>query len=250
MFLLPNFSFALKHSHRWSRFFAISFALAYVLINECDRYPRKFITGRGLSSFTKKMRNQVNRSVDYQDRNREDLSPYVYSPTTARDKTLFTYETLIDASFFPKLHDKNASSFKEKYVSRIKTFVTQYHGSGEPLMHSFVPSPNGTGQGPFFAVWTKGGQRVNASAWRVDGKKIEYLDGHTYVRPPEYASGPLTSERNIVDVSGDHAAFHGWFPDFYGHVVDFHMSQIAFLKYAMTDYTRFLLLDVGESSTP
>ena len=51
-----------------------------------------------------------------------------------------------------------------------------------------------------------------ASAWRVvAGGYTEYLDIFTYKQPPTNAPG-----MNIVDVQGDHAAFHGWFPNLYG----------------------------------
>mmetsp|Transcript_35996 Transcript_35996/g.75788 ORF Transcript_35996/g.75788 Transcript_35996/m.75788 type:complete len:303 (-) Transcript_35996:431-1339(-) len=120
----------------------------------------------------------------------------------------------LDTSFFPRLHDANASRYAAMYAKKINRTVIGFHGSGEPLTHTLMPPRHG--EGPFYAIWSSGGEKVTASAWRiVRDIDTQYLDVFTYQRPPKDATS-ASSKNEIVDVQGDQAAFHGWFPNFYG----------------------------------
>mmetsp|Transcript_35995 Transcript_35995/g.75782 ORF Transcript_35995/g.75782 Transcript_35995/m.75782 type:complete len:115 (-) Transcript_35995:431-775(-) len=100
------------------------------------------------------------------------------------------------------------------YAKKINRTVIGFHGSGEPLTHTLMPPRHG--EGPFYAIWSSGGEKVTASAWRiVRDIDTQYLDVFTYQRPPKDATS-ASSKNEIVDVQGDQAAFHGWFPNFYG----------------------------------
>ncbi|EJK52421.1 hypothetical protein THAOC_28297, partial [Thalassiosira oceanica] len=173
---------------------------------------------------------------------------------------------------YSTLHDADVTAHQVEYHQQMSRWVLAMHGSGEPYVHTLKPPGRG-GSGPYYAIWTKGGADVLASAWRVlRNGDTEYIDAHSYVSP----IGSVREMTHVIDVYGDHAGFHGvsifvlpafpsliligspwkheltlfdlmekWFPDAYGHTIDFHLAQVAFLKAKVSSSTRFLLLDMG-----
>ncbi|EJK77474.1 hypothetical protein THAOC_00694 [Thalassiosira oceanica] len=139
--------------------------------------------------------------------------------------------------YAPTLHDKNFSLYEQDYRSAIEDWVVMMHGAGQPLLHSFEYIPTETET--YYAVWGWQRGRIEGSAWRVGGSQAEYLDVYSYVDPRGYdlESAP------VLTVDGDHAAFHGWHPAAYGHVLDYHLSQVAFLKSQVHDECRFLFVE-------
>ncbi|EJK76496.1 hypothetical protein THAOC_01739, partial [Thalassiosira oceanica] len=141
---------------------------------------------------------------------------------------------ILKESPYPKLWVSKNSSYHQMLTAKVERWVLAMHGTGEPQLHEF--DTNST----YFAIWTSGGHLVEASAWSIlENGTRAYLDAHTYI-PPQIAA-----EKDALEVSGDFAAYHSWWPEFYGHIVDHHLGMLAFLVAKVSEKTRFLLLDVG-----
>ena len=106
---------------------------------------------------------------------------------------------------YSTLHDADVTAHQVEYHQQMSRWVLAMHGSGEPYVHTLKPPGRG-GTGPYYAIWTKGGADVLASAWRVlRNGDTEYIDAHSYVSP----IGSVREMTHVIDVYGDHAGFHG-----------------------------------------
>ena len=106
---------------------------------------------------------------------------------------------------YSTLHDADVTAHQVEYHQQMTRWVLAMHGSGEPYVHTLKPPGRG-GSGPYYAIWTKGGADVLASAWRVlRNGDTEYIDAHSYVSP----IGSVREMTHVIDVYGDHAGFHG-----------------------------------------
>jgi len=146
---------------------------------------------------------------------------------------------VLQTFFRPTLHDKNIIEFESDYRSRYEKWVLEMHGSGEPTLATFHEKE---GSDSYYAIWTKQGPSNLASAWQVDGSTSQgdFLHGYSYENPDEHdwLSAPL------VEVDAPcFGAFTGWQPQSYGHVLDYHLSQVAFLAGRLSRECRLLLLE-------
>jgi len=158
---------------------------------------------------------------------------------------------------YPYLHTilhELRTDLREHYEQTVGNMIYHYNGGVNGIVKDWLPLRTLSNNNPKFALLSldeqdsaQGGQ---GSAWNDDGEVI--IAGATNQFSPESGKSPggilvppllekWEKSRKIIKLSGDYVAYTGWYYGYTGRFVHDNLPNIAYLKYLVSEKTKFLL---------
>jgi len=158
---------------------------------------------------------------------------------------------------YPYLHTilhERREDLREHYEQTVGNMIYHYNGGVNGIVKDWLPLRTLSNNNPKFALLSldeqdsaQGGQ---GSAWNDDGEVI--IAGATNQFSPESGKSPggilvppllekWEKSRKIIKLSGDYVAYTGWYYGYTGRFVHDNLPNIAYLKYLVSEKTKFLL---------
>eukprot|EP00548_Thalassiothrix_antarctica_P009188 CAMPEP_0194162060 /NCGR_PEP_ID=MMETSP0152-20130528/79292_1 /TAXON_ID=1049557 /ORGANISM="Thalassiothrix antarctica, Strain L6-D1" /LENGTH=656 /DNA_ID=CAMNT_0038871929 /DNA_START=154 /DNA_END=2125 /DNA_ORIENTATION=- len=158
---------------------------------------------------------------------------------------------------YPYLHTilhERRKDLREHYEQTVGNMIYHYNGGVNGIVKDWLPLRTLSNNNPKFALLSldeqdsaQGGQ---GSAWNDDGEVI--IAGATNQFSPESGKSPggilvppllekWEKSRKIIKLSGDYVAYTGWYYGYTGRFVHDNLPNIAYLKYLVSEKTKFLL---------